>query len=158
MTEDGSEALRPRLERFAQLLASPEKRTATECWCLSDPSPTKPEPTPGRQVAASRNANRSEVMARVAYLRAERAQVLDSELDQESVSKIMASVTERFLRISEMAEQMGLSELAQKLRRMTIIHSGRSARLHRFAPEMEERGRGIDANAALDRLPICQCE
>lgn len=147
-----------RHERFAQLLASPEKRTAVECWILSDSSPTKPEMTPGRQVTSSRNSNRPDVQARVAHLRSERAALVEeTELSAESVALIMAKVTEKFLGIGELAEQMGLAELAQKLRKMTVVHSGRAERLHRHAPEVSEATQVYDIGAILARLRVCEC-
>ncbi|MEM1340798.1 MAG: hypothetical protein AAGF68_00670 [Pseudomonadota bacterium] len=155
--QPGSKPLRARLERYAQLLASPERRSAVECWCLSDPNPVKPEPTKGRGVTASRNANRRDVKDRIAFLQAERAAVLaDTEIDADSVSELMERVTAKFLAIGELAEQLGLSELAAKLRRATVVHSGRAERLHRFLPEAETKC-DLDLDAVLARLRLCTC-
>ncbi|WP_425090836.1 hypothetical protein [Tropicimonas sp. S265A] len=153
----GSKPLRARLERYAQLLASPERRSAIEAWCLSDPNPVKPEATPGRGVTASRNANRQDVKDRVAFLQAERAAVLaDIAIDADSVSELMERVTSRFLAIGELAETLGLSELAAKLRRATVVHTGRAERLHRFLPEAETK-HDLDLDAVLARLRLCKC-
>lgn len=158
MTDDGSKPLRPRLERFAQLLASPERRSAVDCWCLSDPNPVKPEPSKGREVRASRNANLPAVKCRVAFLRAERAaSQQESTFDADGVSELMQRVTSKLLEIGELAERMGESELAQKMRKATIIHAGRSERLHKHVPEAEEKN-DVDWDAKLDRLRLCDCE
>lgn len=155
--QPGSRPLRSRLERYAQLLAAPERRSAVECWCLSDPKPVKPEKTPGREVTASRNANREDVKDRVAFLQAQRAAVLaETEIDADSVSELMERVTTKFLAIGELAEQLGLSELAAKLRRATVVHSGRAERLHRFLPEAETKC-DLDLDAVLARLRLCTC-
>ncbi|MEM6635537.1 MAG: hypothetical protein AAF667_06560 [Pseudomonadota bacterium] len=153
----GAKPLRPRLERFALLLASPERRSAVECWCLSDANPIKPEATPGREVTASRNQNRPEVQARVAFLRAERAAAAEkSGIDADGVAELMERVTTKFLAIGELAEQLGLSEMAAKLRRMTTLHAGRAERLHRHVPEAEDKP-AVDLDAMLSRLRRCGC-
>lgn len=154
---DPSQVLRPRLERFAQLLASPERRSAAECWVLSDANPIKPEVTPGREVTASRNQNRPEVKARVAFLRAERAAATEqTDIDADGVAELMEKVTEKFLSIGELADQLGLSEMAAKLRRMTTLHAGRAERLHRHVPEAEDKP-AVDLDAQLSRLKLCDC-
>lgn len=149
--------LRPRLERFAQLLAAPERRTATDAWCLSDDNPIKPAPTKGREVAASRNSNREDVKARVAFLRAERATASEqSGMDADGVAALMERVTGKFLEIGELAARLGLGELAQKMRRSTVVHAGRSERLHRHVPVVEKT-ETIDVGEMLGRLHLCEC-
>lgn len=159
VTDDGSKPLRPRLERFAQLLASPERRSAVDCWCLSDPNPVKPEPTKGREVRSSRNANLPAVKRRVAFIRAERAAAFEqADIDADGVAELMEKVTAKFLSIGELAEQLGLSEMAAKLRRMTTLHAGRAERLHRHVPEAEEKSEQPDWDATLLRLRLCDCK
>lgn len=158
MKDDGSKPLRPRLERFAKLMASPERRSAVDCWCLSDANPIKPSSTPGREVTASRNQNKPEVKARVAHLRAERAAASEQTgIDTDGVSELMRRVTSKFLEIGELAEQLGLSEMAAKLRRMTTLHAGRAERLHRHVPEAEDKP-AVDLDAQLSRLKLCDCK
>ena len=156
VTSDPSRPLQhKRHETFAALLASPEKRTAVDCWILSDPSPVKPGRTAGREISASRVSKKPEVAARVAYLRAQRAakNAAPIEVTAESIASLMADVTARFLSIAELATQLGLDDLAQRLRRQTVIHSGRASRLHERVGEVEERATATwNYEAALRRL------
>lgn len=143
-----------RHERYSVLLASPEKRSAVECWVLSDPSPVKPDPTNGRAVASSRVANREDVKARVDYLRAQRAkQETEPEaLNGERIATLMKHVTDQIMDAARIAESLGASDTGQKLRRAALTHAGRAERLHKAAPAVVKVDTAIDLDGALQRM------
>lgn len=159
--DGGSHPLRnKRHERFAQLLAAPEHYTLVQAYCLSDGSPAKPEPTPGRGVNASKLAARGDVKERIAWLRAERAREAQPvEITVDTVSALMEEITAKYISIQRLADDLGLDELAQKMRRALTIHAGRAERLGRDAPApVHAATTRFDREGFIERmegLPIC---
>lgn len=153
MEETGSEPLRGRKERFAVLLAE-GGLTQVQAYCQSV-TPIV-EPTPGRQVAASRLSK--EVAARVAFLKRQRAAdaAPSEELNLEDLGAIMAGISDVLIESAAIAELNGHVALSAALRRAAVTHVNRAGRVQRVQGDAPDKAESFDACGALERI-ICQC-
>ena len=158
MTDSSLPMRRDRDERFAQFMVEGD-RTMIEAWCLSADSVTKPEPTPGRRVSASRAGARC--AERIAHLKRERASGAPQEeaetLTARRLQLLMADVTAVLMDAANAAQQAGSNGIAQQLRKTITVHSGRTSRLSDRTPAPEKKSAVIDRDGILSRLYACRC-
>lgn len=152
----GSQALKPRAERFAVLLCDGMTQLPAYCQSAEPPVP----PSKGRQVAASRLANREDVRDRVAFLKRERADarsVNAEPVTRQAIHSLLEEVTAALRAGSEAASRAGSGAIAQQLNRVILTHSGRSNRASVRAPVEEKADLTFDTELALTRLSWCRC-
>lgn len=159
-TEPGSAPLRNmRHERFALLLAEDRGLTQLECYCRS--AEPHVEPTPGRQVSASRLANTDVVQERVAYLKRQRAESSVAHtaipISRDALADLMEQTTAALMVAADAASRIGAENVALSLRKTITVHAGRTARTLRRAPAPEKCAPELPLDDMLARLE-CSCD
>lgn len=146
-----------RLERFARILGETDGGlTLVEAWIQSDPAEVKPKVTPGRRVSASKAGKR--VADRVAFIKQKNASTAPTaSLTAERLTTLMSSVTASLLSAADAANRAGSNAIAQQLRKAITVHAGRSVRLGRRSPALEQNADEIDIDGVLERLHYCKC-
>lgn len=155
---DGASPLKPRKERFAQLLVTDNGLTQVEKYCRSV-RPHLPV-TKGRQVNASRMAKAPDVAARVAYLKkqkADRAQANAEPVTAENLTQLMHEITDVLVKGADAAERVGAQAVSTQLRRLVSTHIGRLQRSHSGGKGDVDPAPRFDLDGAHGRLKWCQC-
>ena len=150
--------LKPRVERFCQLLAT-GGLTQIQAYCQSAEPPV--ESTSGRQVSASRLANRKDVQERVAWLRKRQADVRmthSEPVTRESIHRLLEEVTTALLDASALAAKAGADGIAQQLHKTMVVHAGRSQRASARAPAKDIERQDFDTEAVLASFYWCKCD
>lgn len=158
--EPGSARLRnTRHERFAILLSEDRGLTQLEAYCHSAEPPV--EPTPGRQVSASRLANTDAVQERVAYLKRQRAESSAAHaappITRDALADLMEQTTAALMVAADAASRIGAENVALSLRKTITVHAGRTARTIRRAPAPEKGSPDLPLDDMLARME-CSCD
>lgn len=157
--EPGSVALKPRPERFCQILAN-DGGTFLDAYLRSTKG-HPPEATPGRRVSASRMAARLDVRDRIAFLRREAAKKAAEQpaelITTERLQVLMEDVTASLMGAAIAASNSGNHGTGQAIRGSITVHAGRSARVVKRTPAPERMADSVDLDGALERLHYCCC-
>lgn len=159
-TQQGSSPLKPRLERFCQIHALAKGGvTQIQAYCQSADPPV--EPTPGRQVSASRLASRNDVKDRIAWLRKQQADARAAHSEpvtRESIHRLLDEVTAALIEASKAAAEAGADGIAQQLHKVLVVHAGRSQRANARAPVKKVERQDFDSETTLESFYFCSCD